>query len=75
MKADIHHKYMECKVTCGCGHTFTTGATVPEMRIEICSSCHPFYTGKQKFVDSAGRVDRFRKKFGENSLAAAAKKK
>jgi large subunit ribosomal protein L31 len=75
MKADIHPKYMECKVTCGCGHTFMTGGTVPEIRIEICSDCHPFYTGKQKYVDSAGRVDRFRKKFGENALSAAANKK
>ena len=79
MKAEIHPKYMECKVTCGCGNTFTTGGTVPEIRVEIsvelCASCHPFYTGKQKFVDSAGRVDRFRKKFGDNSLADAAKKK
>ena len=75
MKADIHPNYMECKVTCGCGHTFTTGGTVSEIRIEICSACHPFYTGKQKYVDSAGRVDRFRKKFGENALSAAAKKK
>ena len=75
MKADIHPKYIECNVTCGCGNTFTTGGTLPEIRIEICSACHPFYTGKQKFVDAAGRVDRFRKKFGENSLAAAAKKK
>ena len=66
---------MECKVTWGCGNTSTTGGTVPEIRIEICSACHPFYTGKQKFVDSAGRVDRFRKKFGDNSLADAAKKK
>ena len=75
MKAEIHPKYMECKVTCGCGNTFTTGGTMPEIRIEICSACHPFYTGKQKFVDSAGRVDRFRKKFGDNSLSDAAKKK
>ncbi len=65
MKAEIHPNYMECKVTCGCGNTFTTGGTVPEIRIEICSACHPFYTGKQKFVDSAGRVDRLGKKRGE----------
>ena len=75
MKAKIHPKYQDCKVTCGCGNSFETRATVNELRIEICNVCHPFYTGKQKFVDSAGRVDRFRKKFGDNSLADAAKKK
>jgi len=65
MKKDIHPKYVECKVTCGCGNTFTTHATVPELRIEICSACHPFYSGKQKFVDTAGRVDKFLKKYGK----------
>ena len=65
MKKDIHPKYVDCKVTCGCGSTFTTRATVPELRIEICSSCHPFYSGKQKFVDTAGRVDKFLKKYGK----------
>jgi large subunit ribosomal protein L31 len=72
MKTDIHPKYVECKVTCGCGNTFLTRATVPELRIEICSSCHPFYSGKQKFVDSAGRVDRFKKRF-EKTVAARKK--
>ena len=52
-------------VTCGCGNTFQTRATVPELRIEVCSVCHPFYTGKQRFVDSAGRVDKFLKKYGK----------
>ncbi len=74
MKTDIHPKYMECKVTCGCGNTFVTGATVPEMRVEICSSCHPFYSGKQKYVDAAGRVDRFAKKYGKIDLAGLKKK-
>ncbi len=64
MKADIHPKYVECKVTCGCGNSFSTRATVPELSVEICSACHPFYTGKQKFVDTAGRVEKFQKKFG-----------
>ncbi len=64
MKADIHPKYVECKVTCGCGNSFTTRATVPALAVEICSVCHPFYTGKQKFVDTAGRVEKFQKKFG-----------
>ena len=64
MKAKIHPKYVDCAVRCGCGNEFTTKATVKELKIEICNACHPFYTGKQKFVDSAGRVDRFLKKYG-----------
>jgi len=72
MKAKIHPRYEECAVTCGCGSVFTTRATVNEMRVEICSVCHPFYTGKQKFVDAAGRVDKFRRKYG--ARAADAKK-
>ncbi len=63
MKDKIHPKYEECAVTCGCGNSFTTRATVKEMKIEICNVCHPFYTGKQKFVDAAGRVDRFKNKW------------
>ena len=59
MKDKIHPKYVECEVHCGCGNTFKTRATVKELRIEICNVCHPFYTGKQKFVDAAGRVDKF----------------
>lgn len=73
MKKDIHPKYVECKVTCGCGNTFQTRATVQELRIEICSTCHPFYTGKQKFVDAAGRVDKFLKKYGKTGAGAAGK--
>ena len=65
MKDGIHPKYVECKVTCGCGNSFDTRATVPELRIEVCSVCHPFYTGKQRFVDAAGRVDKFLKKYGK----------
>lgn len=65
MKTDIHPKYVECKVHCGCGNEFTTRATVKELKIEICNVCHPFYSGKQKFVDSAGRVDRFLKRYGK----------
>lgn len=64
MKTDIHPKLHACQVTCGCGNTFETRATVKELRVEICGACHPFYTGKQKFVDAAGRVDRFFKKYG-----------
>ncbi len=65
MQSDIHPKYHDCNVTCGCGNTFKTRATIKEMRIEICSVCHPFYSGVQKFVDAAGRVDRFNKKYGK----------
>ena len=61
MKKDIHPEYFsKAKITCSCGNTFEVGATVPEMRIEICSNCHPLYTGKAKFVDTAGRLDRFK---------------
>ncbi len=59
MKEGIHPRYVECAVTCGCGNTFVTRATVPNLSVEICSNCHPFYTGKQKFVDAAGRVEKF----------------
>lgn len=64
MKADIHPKYFETKVSCACGNNFTTGSTVEEIKVDICGACHPFYTGKQKFVDATGRVERFQKKFG-----------
>ncbi|UCG16984.1 MAG: 50S ribosomal protein L31 [Phycisphaerales bacterium] len=64
MKDKIHPKYMDCNVKCGCGNAFTTRSTVPEIHVEICSSCHPFFTGQQKFVDTAGRVERFQRKFG-----------
>ncbi|PJC02169.1 MAG: 50S ribosomal protein L31 [Candidatus Komeilibacteria bacterium CG_4_9_14_0_8_um_filter_36_9] len=61
MKKDIHPEYNEkAKVTCACGNTFTVGSTLQEIKVEICSNCHPFYTGKQKLIDSAGRVDRFK---------------
>ena len=63
MKDKIHPQYMVCKVNCGCGNVFETRATVPVLHIEICSTCHPFYTGKQKFVDTAGRIEKFNKKF------------
>lgn len=63
MKKDIHPDYSECTVICACGNAFTTRSTKKEIRVEICSKCHPFYTGKQKFIDSAGRVEKFRKKY------------
>ncbi|MBI5619551.1 50S ribosomal protein L31 [Candidatus Gottesmanbacteria bacterium] len=63
MKANIHPQwYNDCKVTCACGNTFTVGATKPELRVEICGRCHPFFTGEMKFVDTMGRVERFQKK-------------
>ena len=64
MKKDIHPKYGESVVRCACGETFKTGSTKEELSVEICSKCHPFYTGKQKLVDSGGRVDRFKKRYG-----------
>ena len=65
MKKGIHPDYEESTVVCACGNTFATRSTKKEIRVEICSQCHPFYTGKQKFVDSAGRVEKFRKKYGD----------
>ncbi len=63
MKKDIHPKYFpKTKVTCSCGNSFEVGSTVPEIHVEVCSACHPFYTGTQKFIDTAGRVDKFRAK-------------
>ncbi|MDD8014175.1 MAG: 50S ribosomal protein L31 [Acidobacteriota bacterium] len=65
MKKGIHPDYAESLVTCACGNTFKTRSTKKEIRVEICSQCHPFYTGKQKFLDSAGRIEKFRKKYGD----------
>jgi len=65
MKTKIHPKYSEITVTCSCGNVFKTGSTLGrDLHIDVCSSCHPFYTGKQKLVDTAGRVDKFRRKYG-----------
>jgi len=65
MKADIHPDYSKIAVNCSCGNKFETSSTVTkDLQIDVCSSCHPFYTGKQKIVDTAGRVDKFNKKFG-----------
>lgn len=67
MQANIHPQYAEVKVTCSCGNSFTTRSTIGDenMHIDVCSECHPFYTGKQKLLDTGGRVDRFRKKYGK----------
>jgi len=62
VKKGIHPEYMETTVKCSCGETFTTHSTKPELHVEICAACHPFYTGKQKLVDSGGRVERFQKR-------------
>jgi large subunit ribosomal protein L31 len=70
MKPDIHPKYMETQVSCACGNSFKTHATVATIKVDICNACHPFYTGKQKFVDSAGRVDAFVKKYGGTKAKA-----
>ena len=65
MKPDIHPKYSDINVTCSCGNTFATRSTMGrDLTIEVCSACHPFYTGKQKILDTAGRVDKFRQKYG-----------
>ena len=73
MKPDIHPDYVECTVRCSCGNTFTTRSTKPELKIDICNACHPFYTGTQKLIDTGGRVQRFADKFG--GAAAAQLKK
>ena len=62
MRADIHPNYMECTVKCSCGTVFQTRSTVSELHVELCSQCHPFYTGKQKLVDTGGRVERFQRR-------------
>ena len=66
MKKKIHPKYEKASVSCACGHTFETFTTVGDLKVEICSECHPFFTGKQKLVDSAGRVEKFLKKYKKN---------
>lgn len=67
MKAGIHPKYTEVKVTCSCGNTFMTGTTAGrDLHLDVCAACHPFFTGKQKVLDTGGRVDKFRQKYGLN---------
>lgn len=63
MKAGIHPKYVEATVTCACGNSFKVGSTKPMLKVDVCSKCHPFYTGQQRILDTAGRVERFRKRF------------
>ena len=75
MKEGIHPDYIDCNVTCACGNTFTTRGTVKKLRVDICSACHPFFTGRQKFVDTAGRVERFQRKFQGNYFGKQQKAK
>ena len=75
MKEGIHPKYQKATVTCVCGNTFVTGSTKPELRVEICSKCHPFFTGKQKLIDTAGRIEKFKSKFAGAGYASLKKKK
>ena len=70
MKAGIHPEYHEVEARCACGATWTTRSTRKELRLEICSNCHPFFTGRQKLVDTEGRVERFTKKYGQQTVAA-----
>ena len=66
MKPEIHPQYGECVVKCACGETFVTGSVKKEMKVDVCSKCHPYFTGKQKLVDTGGRVYRFKKRYGIN---------
>ncbi len=75
MKTGIHPDYVECKVHCSCGNEFTTRSTVPSLRVELCSECHPFFTGKQKLVDTGGRVERFQRRLEKKAPAKSAKGK
>jgi large subunit ribosomal protein L31 len=74
MKTGIHPDYVECQVHCSCGNEFTTRSTVPSLRVELCSECHPFFTGKQKLVDTGGRVDRFNRRLAKKAAPAKGKK-
>ncbi len=74
MKDGIHPKYQETQVTCGCGNSFVTRSIRPELRVDICNACHPFYTGKLKYVDTAGRIEKFQSKFAAGTYASLAKK-
>ncbi len=75
MKKEIHPEYFQTKVTCACGESFVTGSTKKDLRVEVCSKCHPFFTGKQKIMDSEGRVERFRKRYATKKKAEDKEKK
>lgn len=70
MQKKIHPQYVETNVTCGCGNSFTTRSTRKELKVDICNECHPFYTGKLKYVDTAGRIEKFQSKFAAGSYAS-----
>ena len=75
MKKEIHPNYQEVKISCSCGNTFSIGSTLEhDLHLEICSKCHPFYTGQQKIVDTAGRIERFRKKYAKHEAAITKKR-
>jgi large subunit ribosomal protein L31 len=75
MKDGIHPKYFDTKVHCGCGNEFETRSTRPELRIDICNACHPFYTGRVKYVDTAGRIEKFQTKFAKGTYGVLQSKK
>ena len=68
MKPDIHPEYTETTISCACGNTYVTRSTVPDLRVAICSKCHPFFTGRQRLVDTAGRVEKFQRKYGRKPI-------
>ena len=75
MKKEIHPEYFETVVKCGCGNTFETRSTRKELKVDICNACHPFYTGKQKFIDTEGRIEKFKAKFAKSGYASLKKNK
>jgi large subunit ribosomal protein L31 len=75
MKKDVHPRYITTNVKCGCGNSFTTRSTVPELKVDICNACHPFYTGKLKFIDTAGRIEKFKNKFAATGYASVNRSK
>ncbi|MDR1486055.1 MAG: 50S ribosomal protein L31 [Planctomycetaceae bacterium] len=74
MQKNIHPKYVETQVTCGCGNKFKTRSTKPELKVDICNVCHPFYTGKLKYIDTAGRIEKFKSKFSNTPYKTKSKK-
>jgi large subunit ribosomal protein L31 len=71
MKGGIHPEYVDCVITCACGEVIPTRSTVPKIRVDICSKCHPFFTGRQKLVDTEGRVQRFQRKYGRKKAESS----
>ena len=75
MKEGIHPKYVDCKVTCGCGNSFMTRSIKSELKVDICNACHPFFTGKLKYVDTTGRIEKFKSKLAEGYSSVSKKKR